>query len=475
MPVLIDDTPPPAAPAAAGYRVLALKYRPQTFDDLLGQDHIKLALTNAITRNKVAHAFLFAGSRGTGKTTTARILAKALNCLSSPGATPTPCGTCVACREIAESRDMDVLEIDGASNNGVEQIRELKSGIDNKPARDRCRVIIIDEVHMLSIAAFNALLKTLEEPPAHVKFIFATTDPHKVPETIHSRCQHYDFRRLTGAEIAGSLRAICAREEITITDELPEAIAAICDGGMRDAQSKLDQLIAFRGTSPAVADLEQVFGLVSRSGLLELVAAFRQSDRKRALEFVESLFASGKDLGAFCGALMRLLRDVLIVKTCGGDFRGLDLVPGEAEKLAAEGTCWTQDQLVTALDILSQASARLKQTDFPRYILETAVIRLCDVPSLRPVSQMIASLDALLSGHAATAAPRPAAAAPRPAAPQNASAPPPRAAAPAYSAPAAARPAPAPAAPTPAAAPAASASPDVQRAKRLIDEMFTRG
>lgn len=492
----VTDTPPApaskpaaaptttAAPdkASAAYRVIALKYRPQNFDDLVGQAHIKTALGNAIRTGKVAHAFLFSGSRGTGKTTTARIFAKALNCLSGPDPTPEPCGVCVACREIADSRDLDVLEIDGASNNGVEQIRELRGSIDNKPARDRYRIIIIDEVHMLSTAAFNALLKTLEEPPRHVKFIFATTDPHKVPETIHSRCQHYDFRRLAAVEIVDCLREIAGRENVTLGDGVAEAIAAICEGGMRDAQSRLDQLIAFRGNHVTVADLEQVFGLVSRDGLLKLVQSARQRDAASVFAFVENVFSQGKDLGALVAALTRLFRDLMIVRACGGDFRGLDLLPAEQKTLPDEARQWPQEALMLAVDLLSACGVRLKSAEFPRFVLESSLLKLCELGDLRPIDDVIAGLDAALRGHIAPASigSRPSAPArPAPSAPISRSNPPgevgvsPVAEKPAPAAPIAPPPREsAPAAPEPKAPGASRYSPAQERAVRMVHEVF---
>jgi len=461
----------------SGYQVLALKYRPQTFDDLVGQEHVKTALANAIKLNKVAHSFLFAGSRGTGKTTSARILAKALNCLSSDGPTATPCGTCSACKEITTSRDLDVLEIDGASNNGVDQIRDLRSTIENKPSRDRYRVVIIDEVHMLSTAAFNALLKTLEEPPAHVKFIFATTDPHKVPETIHSRCQHYDFRRLTVGEIVGSLRAICEKEGINAGAGVLEAIAALVEGGMRDGQSKLDQLIAFRGVELKLEDVEQVFGLVGRPRLLSLVEAFRENKSADALDMAEELFSKGKDLSAFVGSMLHLLRDLLVVQSCGGDYRGLDLLPDERERMGTEASQWKQDGLLYAIDIFSDAGRKLKTADFPRVVLESALLKLCNIANLRPMRDVVSALDAILRGKVklqtqAAPASAQAASAPEPAAP----APAPEAKAKAKTSakkPADAAPASAPAA-SPAKAKASSPQDKaaVESAKDLIGEVF---
>jgi DNA polymerase-3 subunit gamma/tau len=298
-----------------------------------------------------------------------------------------------------------------------------------------------------------------------VKFIFATTDAHKVPETIHSRCQHYDFRRLTNSAIAGSLSEICAKEGVIAGEGLLEAIAAICDGGMRDAQSKLDQLIAFRGEKLAVADLEDVFGLVGRANLLALVRAFRAGDTRRALETVDSLFTTGKDLASFTTALAGMLRDLLLVKACGSGFRGVELMPGEAESLSAEAEHWSADSLVYAVDLLGQASQRLRGADFPRFVLEAAAVRLCSVRELARVSDLVAALDA-----AATAAPAPrneptrqTAPAPRP---TQISSPPPPAQQPAQPSLPQRTASVQPAAPVP-------RSPEMQRARDLINEVFS--
>jgi DNA polymerase-3 subunit gamma/tau len=272
----------------------------------------------------------------------------------------------------------------------------LCGSIENRPARDRYRVVIIDEVHMLSVAAFNALLKTLEEPPRHVKFIFATTDPHKVPETIHSRCQHYDFRRLTAAEISSCLRDIADREGVTLGVGVPEALAAIAEGGMRDAQSRLDQLIAFRGTALEVRDIEQVFGLVSRQGMLKLVQSLRTRDPAALFSFVEDAFSSGKDLAALVAGLTRLFRDLMIIRAAGGKGPGLDLLPGEEQLLADESRLWPQEALLLAVDLLSACGLRLKSAEFPRFVLESSLLKLSDLGNLRPVDDLISALDAVL-------------------------------------------------------------------------------
>ncbi len=376
------------------YKVLALKYRPQRLRDLVGQAHVKQALSNAIKRNKIAHAFLFAGSRGTGKTTSARILAKSLNCLAFSEPTPEPCGKCQACLEIANSADMDVIEIDGASNNGVEQIRELRSTVENKPARDRYKVIIIDEVHMLSTAAFNALLKTLEEPPKHVKFVFATTDPQKIPETILSRCQYYDFRRLKSSEIVEHLQSLCEQEGIVPESGLLREVALLSEGGMRDAQSRLDQLVAFCGKELKLKDFYDVFGIVNRRGILNLIKAFRSGERSKVLFFVEELLSQGRDLQAFVAHLMQNFRDAFVIRSCGVDFKALELLPDEAELLQAEAQAWSEEKLLYGLDIIADLAGKLRQATSPRITLETTLLKLCFLQEFQPLPEILEGLQA---------------------------------------------------------------------------------
>src|SRR5688572_12906102 len=276
------------------YTVLARKYRPQTFDDLVGQEHVTRTLGNAIASGRIAHAFLFTGVRGVGKTTTARILSKALNCVNGP--TPKPCNQCDQCREITAGVDMDVLEMDGASNNSVEDVRRLQESIPYRPARDRFKVVIVDEVHMLSTGAFNAFLKTLEEPPAHVKFIFATTEIHKVPVTIRSRCQRYDFRLIPQTVVAARVREILAAEGITADDAAVAIVAREAAGSMRDALTILDQVVAFSGSELRGVEVAEALGIADRARVFEAVRGVLGGDAAAALRVVDEMAQRGVDM-----------------------------------------------------------------------------------------------------------------------------------------------------------------------------------
>src|SRR5213075_1994446 len=276
------------------YEVFARKYRPQTFDDLVGQGHVTRTLKNAVEQNRLAHAYLFVGPRGIGKTSTARILAKALNCVNGP--TITPCGVCDSCKEITAGNSLDVLEIDGASNNGVEQVRELRDNVRYAPSKGHFKIYIIDEVHMLTSAAFNALLKTLEEPPAHVKFIFATTEPQKVLPTILSRCQRFDLHRIPANLIAQHLQFIAGKEKIALDPAAAHAIANGADGGLRDAESMLDQLVAFCGESIAESDVLNVFGFTSEQTVAEFTGRILRGETAEALALLDEQMAAGKDM-----------------------------------------------------------------------------------------------------------------------------------------------------------------------------------
>ena len=280
------------------YLVLARKWRPQRFDEVVGQPHVVQTLTNAISTQRIAHAYLFSGARGIGKTSVARILAKALNCAQGPS--PTPCNECESCREITESSSLDVLEIDGASNRGINEIRELRENIRYLPSKSPYKIYIIDEVHMLTGEAFNALLKTLEEPPAHVIFIFATTESHRIPITILSRCQLFEFRRLAGGAIVEHLQYIAQEEGIEISDVSLRLLAREAEGSMRDGQSLLEQMIAFSGKKIKDEDLLEVLGVIDRQALLDAAAAIVDGDGVRCLEIIERLYLHGHDLRRFC-------------------------------------------------------------------------------------------------------------------------------------------------------------------------------
>src|SRR5215475_12539419 len=294
------------------YEVFARKYRPQTFDDLVGQEHVTRTLKNAVGQNRLAHAYLFVGPRGIGKTSTARILAKALNCIHGP--TVTPCGKCDNCKQIAAGNSLDVLEIDGASNNGVEQVRELRDNVRYAPAKSRCKIYIIDEVHMLTSQAFNALLKTLEEPPEHVKFVFATTEPQKVLPTILSRCQRFDLHRIPANLIATHLQFIAGKEKVSLEPAAAHAIARGAEGGLRDAESMLDQLVAFCGEKISENDVLNVFGFTSEQTVVDLTGRILGGETAAALDFLHQQSEAGKDMMRLMSDLIAYLRDLLVFK-----------------------------------------------------------------------------------------------------------------------------------------------------------------
>jgi len=366
------------------YRVFARKYRPQRFEEVVGQEHITQTLQNAIKGNRLAQAYLFVGPRGVGKTSTARILAKALNCQNGP--TDNPCGVCDACVEIAEGRSLDVLEIDGASNNSVESIRTLRENAAYAPARGPYKVYLIDEVHMLTTAAFNALLKTLEEPPEHVKFLFATTEAQKVPATILSRCQRFDLRRLTPELIANHLLFIAKSEEITLETAAADAIARGADGALRDAESMLDQVVAFCGTTITAADVHQVFGFTPRETILQLGRALLGNDTTAALALVKTQSEAGKDLSRLLADLIGLLRDILISK----------VHPPEGSTPEFElGKAIAQEKLLLLLDHFGEAEGRLRWTSDKKLQLDVALIKavhLLEEVSLTDLLEMLTAL-----------------------------------------------------------------------------------
>ena len=386
------------------YEVLARKWRPQQFSDVLGQEHVSRTLTNAIESDRVAHAYLFVGPRGTGKTSTARILAKALNCAQGP--TVTPCDECDACREVMAGNNLDVLEIDGASNNGVDQVRGLRDNVQYAPARGPYKIYIIDEVHMLSTAAFNALLKTLEEPPSHVKFVFATTEPQKVPATILSRCQRFDLRRIPQSAIVDHLRQIAEAEDVQVDEEALLAVARGADGGMRDAQSALDQLISFRGKSIEEADVLSVFGLVSWSTLESMVDALLAGDVPAAMHIVAEMDQQGKDLQRLVVELLGAFRDLLVAGHAPEAIASMDLTKTQAASIEDRARRAPSGRMLRVVDILTETENRMRYALSRRTLLETALIRCARAATVVTLDELLRQVqdlrEALVAGGAAT-------------------------------------------------------------------------
>ncbi len=377
------------------YEVLARKWRPKQFEDVVGQGHVTRTLQNAIQTKRIAHAYLFVGPRGIGKTSLARIFAKALNCEKGP--TATPCDVCDSCREIAAGTSLDVMEIDGASNNGVEQVRELRENVKFAPTRGLYKIYLIDEVHMLSSGAFNALLKTLEEPPAHVKFFFATTEAHKILPTIVSRCQRFDLRRIPAGLIVEQLQKIATAEQVNLEGDAALAIARGAEGGMRDAESALDQLIAFRGNDIKEADVLSVFGLVSRQTMESLAEAVLQGNVSEIVRIIGDLDAAGKDMQRLVLELLDYFR-ALLVHLCASDVAGKeDLVAAQIATLKRQAGLTTADRLLRIADILSQTEDRLRFALSRRTQVETALIR-CAKTTAVSIDDLLRRLEALGAG-----------------------------------------------------------------------------
>ncbi len=371
------------------YQVISRKYRPQRFDEVIGQSHVSLTLQNAIKTNRISHAYLFTGSRGIGKTSTARILAKSLNCLNPHEVDP--CNTCQNCIEITAGRSMDVLEIDGASNRGIDQIRDLRENVKYPPANSRYRIFIIDEVHMLTKEAFNALLKTLEEPPPHVVFIFATTEPLKIPATILSRCQRYDFHRIPLTEITRHLAMIAQKEGVTIADDILLLIAKKAEGAMRDAESLLDQLIAFSGKAVKLEDAQKILSLIDFELYISLGNEILNNNKSMLLQLASKIIDEGINLAEFLSGLAEHFRNVLITNATGSADM-LDLPNNIKERYIEEGKRWQIGDLLRLVKMISQAQVEIKTALNQRLLLEFTLLRMGGMSQTITVEKILDSL-----------------------------------------------------------------------------------
>ena len=394
------------------YQVIARKWRPQKFDDVVGQQAVTRTLRNALASGRLAHAFVFAGPRGVGKTTSARILARALSCVKGP--TPDPCGVCEACVEIAEGRDIDVLEIDAATHTQVENVREvIIQGLSIAPVRNRYKIFIIDEVHQLSGHSFNALLKSIEEPPPHVVFMMATTELEKIPETVLSRSQVYEFRTISSKTIAEQLRRIVDAEGITAGDDGLLLIARDAEGSMRDAQSKLDQVIAFTGKTISADDVATVLGLVGRDLLLDTVQAVADEDAPAAFALAARAVDMGYDLRAVCRELSRVVRDLLVLSVDPSRINDPEIASeGERDRLKALVGRYSREDLMRAFDLLARAEADVRAAAQPRYHLEMALLRWIYLRKIVPIEDLIAGTPNISRNQSTPASTKPAAPSP---------------------------------------------------------------
>jgi len=374
------------------YVVIARRWRPQQFDEIIGQEHVSKTLSNAIANNRIAHSYIFTGPRGVGKTTTARILAKAVNCEKGP--TAHPCNECSSCKAITTGNSMDVLEIDGASNRGIDEVRNLRENIRYTPTQGKYRIYIIDEVHMLTKEAFNALLKTLEEPPEHAMFIFATTEIHRVPATILSRCQRFDFRRIPLKTIMEHLRRICDGEKIDIQEEALLQIAKKADGSMRDAQSILDQLISFSGNSIAFEDVAQALGVIHQDLFFRISDFIREGNLKELILLSREVFTSGYDLNEFLLGLEEHLRNILIAKSTGST-EYIDVSENFLEKYRKNADIFSENDLIAYLHVLGDTINQVRNSQQPQLKFELGLLKLAKLPQAADINTLLEKLELL--------------------------------------------------------------------------------
>lgn len=377
------------------YQVFARKWRPQVFEDVVGQAHITRTLQNAISQNRLAHAFLFSGPRGVGKTTTARILAKALNCKEGP--TPTPCGKCDSCLETAAGTSVDVIEIDGASNRGIEHIRELRETVKYAPVGGKNKVYVIDEVHMLTNEAFNALLKTLEEPPPNVIFIFATTEPQKIPATIHSRCQRYGFKRIALTEISAKLREITDKEGIKVSDEGLTMIARAAEGSMRDSQSLLDQAVSYSGMEIKTGDLQAILGSIAQETLRSFADGLLSRDAAGLLRQVDSLLEQGQDMRQLLAGVVEHIRNLIIARIAKDPGQTIELAVADLELLRQQAAGTDAERLIMLFDSLSRTLDEMRWSPHQRFTLEIGLVKACSLAPLKPLGEIVERMKLLES------------------------------------------------------------------------------
>ena len=375
------------------YIVLSRRYRPKSFNEIVGQKHVVTTLVNALQTNRVAHAYLFAGPRGVGKTSMARILSKALNC--QKGTTDTPCNKCSTCNSITSGNDIDVLEIDGASNRGIDEIRNIRQNVGYAPAVSRHKIYIIDEVHMLTKEAFNAILKTLEEPPEHVKFIFATTSPSRVPDTVQSRCQRFDFKNISIPDISDRLAQICKTEKIAAEEEVLQSIAKYARGGLRDSESILDQLASFCHEKITLKDVYDIFGVVSEDKLSSLINSFIEKTPELSIEIFHSVIESGKDIEGFIDQLLLYIRDLLLVSVCKKESDTIETVSGDLNLLRMQSSSFSPETLMYMFQVISESKTKTRDLLQQKIYLEVLFVKLATMEELRPLSSVLDKIEGM--------------------------------------------------------------------------------